>query len=130
ACMLANLASIYVTAVVLWAGTWMQAGLVSGWIVTVLGGVFAGGSANTGHRAGDGPTKNPKIELLARLAPALFVIGIIIGLSVALHFILDNPPNWGHVLDSGNLLRRDDPEHPAIRITENVTRDDIRPAKK
>ena len=39
-----NLASLYVTPLILWAGPWVRAGLVSGWLFTVVGAVFAGGS--------------------------------------------------------------------------------------
>src|SRR5262249_19952176 len=42
-----NLVALYGTALVLWASPWAVAMLTSGWLLTVAGGVLAGGSKRT-----------------------------------------------------------------------------------
>ena len=112
--MLVNLVAIYATAVVLWAGPWLQTVLGSGWLITVLGGVMAGGSARTSAKK----SSNNLVDWAASLAPAIFVAGLLIGVSVLMHSVLDAPPNWERVADTAEWGRRSEPSHPPVRVTE------------
>jgi hypothetical protein len=55
---------------------WLQTGLVSGWLVTSIAGVFAGKSPLTGSGG-----RNKALEILARIAPHVFVLGLIVFVS-------------------------------------------------
>ena len=112
-----NVVAIYATAVVIWAGPWLQAVLGSGWLFTVLGGVFAGGTAGTGGRK----PSNTLLDLFARLAPAVFVAGLLVGVSLLIHALMDSAPNWERAMDTADWMRRNEPVHPPIRITETKT---------
>jgi hypothetical protein len=114
-----NLIAIYATALVIWSGPWMQTALASGWVVTVLGGVFASQSPGTGAQK---PT-NSTLDWLARLAPMVFVIGLLIAISLATHALLDTPPNWERGLDTLDWMRYDDPAHVAVKLTRTTTDD-------
>lgn len=66
-----------------WKDIWTQAvggGLGVGWLATTVGGVLAGRSQATGARR-----SNWRLELLARFAPYVFVVGLLVGLSLFVH---------------------------------------------
>jgi hypothetical protein len=108
--------AIYATAAVIWAGPWAKAALGSGWLLTVAGGVLAGGAPRTDAlKARRGP-----LDWLALLAPPLFVVGLLVGLSLLLHTLLDSPPNWEHGLDTAEWMRHDEPPHPAVRVSDTT----------
>ncbi len=112
-----TLVALYGTAMVIWAGPWARAVLSSGWLLTVAGGLFVGGGPDSGPAQ---PRRHP-LEWLARLAPHVFVIGLLVGVSLLVHVGIDNPPRAEHALDA--VWYRDvEPERPPIRVTESTTR--------
>ena len=112
-----NLVALYGTAVVLWAGPWVQAALASGWLATVWAGLVAGRSPRT--RATE--SSKGALEWLAWLAPHIFVAGLLVGVSVLLHLFLDSPPRWQEASATVWPHRRD-PERPPTRVTTTQTR--------
>jgi hypothetical protein len=111
-----NLVALYGTALVLWAGPWVQTALASGWAFTVLSGVLAGASART-----DGGQQGfSYLDLLARFALHVFVAGIFILVSLLVHVALDNAPE----LDLGNEVvwpYRYEPAQPETHISVRRT---------
>jgi hypothetical protein len=112
-----NLIALYGTRVVLWASPWVGAALGSGWLITVIGGVLAGSGPHTGLRR----PPNPALELLARIAPSVFMAGLLIAVSLLLHVLIDNPPRW-HEADELVWLRHRSPERPPTRVTISTTK--------
>jgi hypothetical protein len=113
-----NLVALYGTALVLWAGPWLQTILASGWVATVAGGVLAGNSGRTGGV----PARRSLPELLARVAPYVFVAGVLIGVSLLVHVIIDHPPNWD-AADDDAWPQRPQPEQPPVRVSHAVNVD-------
>lgn len=66
-------------------GPWKTIG--SGWVGATLAGVFAGKSASTGGTANKAMSAIPK-ELLAKIAPFIFIGGLLVAISMALHLII------------------------------------------
>jgi hypothetical protein len=121
-----NLVAIYATAAVLWAGPWARAALGSGWLLTVVGGALAGSTSRTGPlKASGGP-----LDWLALAAPPVFVAGLLVGVSLLLHVLLDVPPNWEHGLETAEWARVSEPPYPPIRVTETKAGPDGRPAAR
>jgi hypothetical protein len=114
--MFVNLVALYATAAVIWAGPWARAALGSGWLLTVIGGVLAGGASGTDVVR---PRRGP-LDWLALLAPPVFVVGLLVGVSLLLHALLDTPPNWERGLDTAKWMRHDEPPHPAIRVRDTT----------
>jgi hypothetical protein len=114
--MFVNLVAIYATALIIWASPWARAALGSGWLLTVAGGVLAGATPRT-----DGlkPRRGP-LDWLALLAPPVFVVGLLVGVSLLLHALLDTPPNWERGLDTADWMRREEPPHPAVRVSDTT----------
>ncbi|MEI6269562.1 MAG: patatin-like phospholipase family protein [Methylococcaceae bacterium] len=81
----------------LWYGDyWKELG--TGWIGTTLAGLFAGKSADTGGTDSKGISTKLK-ELVAKVAPFIFIAGLLIAISMALHLVIainsapeTNPP--------------------------------------
>jgi hypothetical protein len=76
----------------LWVATAMQHWKISftgaiGWAATTIGGLLAGKGASTGAK-GDMTSAEKAQEWLARLAPVVFIIGLVMGLASVLHAIL------------------------------------------
>lgn len=71
---------------VLYADKWAAAGGLA-WLATTIGGAFAGASVRTGDRKGKG-----KLDLLARFAPYVFCIGLMIFISFYFYRAVD--ANW------------------------------------
>lgn len=113
-----NLVALYATPLLLWAGPWVGTALGSGWMMTVAGGVLAGKGPNTGDRS-----SNRYPEWLARIAPYVFVIGLLIGVSLLLHFFLDCPPLWREA-DDRVWLRQSLPARPPNRVILSRTTKD------
>jgi len=55
------------------AGSWLKWILPGGWLFTVISGLFAGASPRTGEGA---PGKSRTLEILAKVAPPVFVAGL------------------------------------------------------
>jgi hypothetical protein len=69
--------------------TWLKGGLTFGWLATSIGGAMAGRSPSTGNNADKdrGITSILK-ELLAQVAPYVFLVGLLAGISMLVgHFI-------------------------------------------
>jgi hypothetical protein len=56
---------------------------VIGWIATTAGSVFAGSSGKTNGEAKDKGSRNFSLELLAKIGPYIFVLGLLLALSLA-----------------------------------------------
>jgi peptidoglycan hydrolase-like protein with peptidoglycan-binding domain len=88
--------SLYVPGVLAWMnaqlfGPWLSALLASGWIATTAAGLLVGNSKATGAsvaNAARSAPANARLEWLARLAPAVFSVGALCLLAMALHHIL------------------------------------------
>ena len=112
-----NLVGLYGTALVLWAGPGVRTALASGWLLTVAGGVLAGGSRRTEARR---PQKS-RLELLARIAPHVFVAGLLVGVSLLIRGLVDEPPRWEDAPETV-WPRNLDPKRPSTRITRTRMR--------
>ena len=117
-----NLVALYGTALVLWAGPWVRAAIGSGWLLAVLTGVLAGYGPNTGT----GRPKSPWLEWLVRLAPPLFLAGLLVLVSLLIHQVIDNPPQWDRASDTV-WTRTVEPARPPRRVTEISVRQPYRP---
>ncbi|HEY7312336.1 MAG TPA: hypothetical protein VH643_23430 [Gemmataceae bacterium] len=115
--------ALFAPPLVLWAGPWLGAALGSGWLGTVIAGVFAGRGPRTGDPNGG---FNP-LEWLTRLAPSLFLAGLLVLISLVLHWTLDNRPNW-RAADERIWLRQSAPERPPIRVIASQTSEQGKPA--
>ncbi len=69
------------------AATWKGMSLGGGWIGTTLAGLLAGNSAKTGNRDDKG-TGAKVLEVVARVAPFVFIAGLLVGISTALHLLI------------------------------------------
>jgi hypothetical protein len=67
---------------------WTTFSGVAGWAATVAGGLLAGNSESTGGPA-EGKTATAKAkEVLARIAPFVFIAGVLLGVSYVIHLII------------------------------------------
>ncbi len=64
---------------------WSKYGLTSGWLLATLAGVLAGKSAATGA-----PGSSTRLDLIAGIAPYVFVIGLFLAMSQLTHVTLDS----------------------------------------
>ncbi|HTU19394.1 MAG TPA: patatin-like phospholipase family protein [Gemmataceae bacterium] len=114
-----TLISLYAAPFILWAGPWIGTALGSGWLLTVGGGVLAGKGPATGNRR----AINPYLDWIARIAPYIFVAGLLIGVSLLLHVSLDCPPRWRDA-DDRVWFRKILPQKPPTRIILSRTKQD------
>jgi hypothetical protein len=68
-----------------WAG---QAIMGITWAVTVLGGLFAAHSSRTGQNQDETVTSS-LLDLLARIAPAVFLIGVVVLVAIGIQTVID-----------------------------------------
>jgi hypothetical protein len=87
-------------------------------VVTVAGGVLAGNSGRTNG----GRALRSLPELLARLAPPVFVAGLLVAVSLLVHVVIDRPPDW-EAADNDAWPQRTEPDRPPVRVTHDVTVD-------
>ncbi|MGA7415323.1 MAG: hypothetical protein WBW33_32925, partial [Bryobacteraceae bacterium] len=80
------------SAVVLQAGTW-GASVGGGWVGTTIAGLFAGNSASTGTSSAKS-TSATVLEVIARVAPFVFVAGLLVAVSTVLHVIVASNSGW------------------------------------
>lgn len=66
-------------------GPWKELG--TGWIGTTLAGLLAGKSADTGGTDSKGISTKLK-EVMAKVAPFVFIVGLIIAISMVLHLVI------------------------------------------
>ncbi|NNG15938.1 MAG: hypothetical protein HKM89_05595 [Gemmatimonadales bacterium] len=71
------------------APDWINEALTSGWLITTITGVLAGKSA-----ASSGGSPNRVVELVTKVAPAVFIIGLILLLAVLLERLLPVIEGW------------------------------------
>lgn len=67
-------------------GGWVTTGAVATWLGSTLAGVLLGKSEKTGTR--DGAPARRVIEIVARVAPYVFIVGLLAGLSIAIDSML------------------------------------------
>jgi hypothetical protein len=111
-----NLVALYATPLVLWADPWLKALLGSTWLVTTATGVLAGKGSGTGGTR----TRNPWLDGLARLAPHVFVAGLLIAVSLLLHAVFDDSPNWSAATET-TWYRDRVPTLPPFQVTATTT---------
>ncbi len=66
--------------------TWVKSGLTIGWLVTSVAGAVAGRSPATGNDKGTSSTLK---ELIAEIAPWVFVVGLLAAISMMVGFFVD-----------------------------------------
>ena len=77
---------------------WLEGGLTLGWLATSIGGAMAGRSPSTGNDT-DKATSSTLKELFAQVAPWVFLVGLLAGVSMLLGNFVDaaditvSPPN-------------------------------------
>src|SRR5205823_6536782 len=79
-------------------------GLVLGWLATAIGGAVAGRSPATG-----GKPKSPALELLIKIAPTVFLIGLLAGVSWLVQVWVVNINPHRDFLDEVNKVRSGGP---------------------
>ena len=65
---------------------WLKSGLSIGWLVTSVGGAVAGRSPATGNDKGTSSTLK---EMIAEIAPWVFVVGLLAAISMLVGFFVD-----------------------------------------
>ena len=64
------------------------AGIGAGWIASTIGGVLSGKSKDTGQSATTGaPDASPLKGIIAKVAPVIFIIGLLLALSLGIHLL-------------------------------------------
>lgn len=66
-----------------WVGDWLPEVLASGWLASTVAGVLAGRNASTG-----GKGANPRAEIIAKVTPYVFVVGLLVLLASVIHFAI------------------------------------------
>jgi Patatin-like phospholipase len=102
--MVMAVAAVYGPQLVDWAfhtHFWKSMTVGAGWVATVAGGLFSGNSASTGGDGRQSMTTQLK-EILAAVAPFLFIAGLLIAIAYALESIvgLNSTANWNTVAAS------------------------------
>ena len=77
--------ALYSPIVIGFLGCWFQATLGVGWVVSTLSGLLAGKSDKT---TGKGDSKNWGLELIAKIAPYVFIVGLLAVLSLGIHLLV------------------------------------------
>ncbi|MBI4852680.1 MAG: patatin-like phospholipase family protein [Acidobacteria bacterium] len=77
--------ALYSPIIIGFLGCWVQTGLGIGWIVSTLSGLLAGKSDKT---SGTNTSKSFALEIVAKIAPYIFIIGLLAVLSLGIHSFL------------------------------------------
>jgi len=88
--MIVSVAAIYSpfwTATLLAKPPWTGISLTGGWVGTTLAGLLAGGSDSTGGK-GTKSTVNKALDIVAKLAPFVFIAGLLVAVATVLHYII------------------------------------------
>ncbi|MBI1815037.1 MAG: patatin-like phospholipase family protein [Deltaproteobacteria bacterium] len=88
----------------------LTSGLTVAWVASTVGGLLAGHSAQTGAR-----NDNPWLERLAAVAPYVFIVGLLSGLSLGIHVML---VRWS-VTDAITLARLAENHWDLMWLTTN-----------
>ena len=67
-------------------GSWLTGGAFGTWVASTIAGVLLGKGEKTG--AGGGPNLNRVREVVARVAPYVFILGLLVGLSIVIDWVL------------------------------------------
>lgn len=106
--MLITVAAVYGpqwAAIILDSDTWKGSSVIAGWLATTLAGLLAGKSESTGgvrkSAKSDETTVAKLLNLVATVAPFVFIAGLLIGISTGLHLIVVNITdlNWHDIRD-------------------------------
>jgi hypothetical protein len=108
-----NFVALYGTALILWATPWVKTLLASGWLATVAAGVLSGAGSKTGEPGQQGSFR----ELYVRLAFHVFVAGILILVSLLVHVLVDNPPQYEKAGEAVWPWRLE-PEHSPTEVNQ------------
>ncbi len=92
-------------------GPMVRAVLGVGWMTAALGGVFAGHSPRTG---GAGPSR---LDLVAKIAPYIFLAGLAFVLSGLVSLLVDNKPNWENARAEARVTKTPD-DTPPTKVTK------------
>ncbi len=82
--------SVYAPWAVLWLGTAKASGGLAGLVGTTITGLWAGGSRSTSsdkNGTNEAKAANPKLELIARVAPFAFIAGLLGGTATLLYLV-------------------------------------------
>ena len=102
-----------------------KAALIGGWIVSTLGGLLAGKSGSTSGTSGT----SSKLEIVAKIAPYIFVLGLLVALSTGVHRLASAgtidvdqggsiTEERGQVSGELQLIARDSAAAPAATLTD------------
>jgi len=86
-------------------GPWKS--LTSGWMLTTLAGLFAGKSEDTGNVTQQQGTTAKIKEAGAKFAPFIFIIGLLVVVSSALHLVIAFSSSGSHSSDNGFEVSRE-----------------------
>lgn len=76
----------------LWnAHPWAGAGLTTGWVATTIAGIFSAKSTKVNGKGGGEGGGSPWLDIVARVAPFVFMVGFILAIASGVHFVLA----WG-----------------------------------
>jgi hypothetical protein len=99
--------------------------LIGGWILSTLGGLLAGKSGATSGTSGT----SSKLEIVAKIAPFVFVVGLLVALSCGVHSVASlsatvsgretgTAEQSAHVSGELQLIARDSSAVPAVTLTD------------
>jgi len=112
------------SAVLFQESTWKWgASLTGGWLGTTLAGLLAANSDSTGKRAAKS-TKSKVLEFIARIAPFIFIFGLLVAIATVLHLVILNASNsvWTNMADlqHRHWLLMDSANHFVVAILIGV----------
>lgn len=81
--------AIYGPVAVIWAQNWIVGTGITGWLVSTISGVWLGKSGKTG-----GKDSSRWLELIARIAPHVFIAGLLVLLATAFHYATADVPRY------------------------------------
>lgn len=109
----------YATSALIYAGPWFLTALGSSWFVAVASGILAAGSSVTG----DERKSSSKLDFLARVAPLLFLVGVIVIISLAFPLIPhigDERPDWTPLMSELETLKQLDPVMAPTKVSHVI----------
>jgi len=100
--MVIAVAAVYGPWLVSWivhAQWWTLMSAAGGWLGTVVAGLFAGHSNSTSGTAKEKPTKSKMLEVVAVVAPFVFIAGLLVGVAAVLNkiVVINSGESWSTV---------------------------------
>ena len=86
------------------AKVWISGGLTLGWVITTIGGIFAGNSKKTGTDKEGNPAFS-SMQVLAKVGPPVFVLGLILLIATAEQLLLAHGRNGRSSYDLATLIK-------------------------